>query len=90
MLAVCFICLGSAEYLSFHYSHSGVRSPEPEMHRTTVLNVHGTIVYITPQENRKLSLLFWIGCASGLGAGGVNLLGKKNLWEILKIRSEEK
>jgi hypothetical protein len=59
--------------ISMHYLDVMPRSPEPETLRMTPRNIHGTVVYQTDEEDRKLSLvedgsvgIFVIGLGLGL------------------------
>lgn len=53
-----FVCLGLTVYLNYHYIQTRPSVPQPEYGRTYALNVHGTVVYLTQDEEVQLNWLF--------------------------------
>jgi len=51
--------------------------PLPELKRIFVLNVHGSIVYLTREEDLLLKWLFGLMLVSGVSAGILNVVGKR-------------
>lgn len=67
--------IGSA-ILSTHYLDTLPRMPVPEDLRYTARNIHGTVVYETEEEDRRLSVLEYTSAGVfvlGLGLGVVYL-----------------
>ena len=67
--------IGSA-ILSTHYLDTLPRMPVPEDLRYTPRNIHGTVVYETEEEDRRLSVLEYTSAGVfvlGLGLGVVYL-----------------
>jgi len=60
-------------YLSLYYMQSMPRSPQPDIGLVFPLNIHGTIVYVTKQQDSFLTWSFWIGFSTGLTAGIINV-----------------
>jgi hypothetical protein len=56
LVMAIFICLGLDVYLNYHYVYTRPERPQPDIGRIYLLNVHGSIVYLTKQED---SLLNW-------------------------------
>jgi hypothetical protein len=54
-------CLIWAVYLSMDYAYSRPQNPQSEIGRIYPLNVHGTIIYLTKDEDLQLKLLVLIG-----------------------------
>jgi hypothetical protein len=73
MLVVTFTCLGLYVYLELDYMHSMPRAPQSELNRIYPLNIHGTVVYITKEQDSLLNWLFWMTGIFGLGAGVLNV-----------------
>jgi hypothetical protein len=65
-----------AAMLSTHYLETLPRMPVPEELRYTPRNIHGTVVYATEEEDRRLSVLEYTSTGVfvlGLGLGVVYL-----------------
>ena len=56
-------------YLNSHYANVLPKQPEPNVGRIYVLNVHGTIVYLTAQENSLLTYLQFGALGCGICGG---------------------
>lgn len=79
--------IGSAMY-SMHYLDTMPRWPSPEEQRTVARNIHGIVVYQTPEEDRRLD---WMEYTS-VGVFGVGLvLGLVYLekWNARQARAAE-
>ena len=59
LVAVIFTCLVSLFFLSYYFVHNMPESPQPELHRTCPLNVHGWIVYLTHAEKLLMDWLYY-------------------------------
>ena len=64
IIVIIIICLGTTVFLQYDYMYSRPRVPQPENGRIYSLNVHGTIVYLTQQEDSRLEWFEWIGVCS--------------------------
>ena len=62
--AIALICIFSGVYLDYHYVYTRPPTPQPEIGRIYKLNVHGTIAYLTKEEDLQLNYLFWVGFIS--------------------------
>lgn len=58
IVTIIFTCLGLYSYLSNHYICTLPEKPQPEIGRIYPFDVHGTIVYLTQQEDSQLRWLF--------------------------------
>jgi hypothetical protein len=58
-ICVTFIFLGSLVYFDLDYAYTKPRVKQPEFGRIYNHNVHGTIVYLTKQEDSLLQWLFF-------------------------------
>lgn len=78
----------AAAMLSTHYLDTMPRMPVPEEMRYTPRNIHGTVVYETEEEDRRLSVLEYMSTGLfvvGLGLGVVYL----RQWGIANAISAE-
>lgn len=74
LLSVAVMSIGSCIYLSFLYTSTRPREPQPELQRVYPLNVHGTIVYLSEEEKSQLEWLFLTGILSIGGAITFNVI----------------
>jgi hypothetical protein len=74
--------------ISTHYLDTLPRSPAPEEMRLTARSIHGTLVYQTVDEDRRLNLIE--GGSVGIFALGM-ILGMVYLekWGSARVRSDE-
>jgi hypothetical protein len=61
IIVMVFSCIFLWGYLENHYAYTRPEKPQPELGRVYRLNVHGTIVFLTKQENSQLQWLFYGG-----------------------------
>jgi amino acid permease len=59
LVVLVFVCLGGEIFLDYHYIHTRPEKPDPESGRVVYFNVHGSVVYLTQQENLRFQVLFW-------------------------------
>jgi hypothetical protein len=57
-------CLGVGCYLQYEYVYTRPETPKPEVGRIYPLNVHGTVVYLTYEENWQINASWWGGMLS--------------------------
>jgi len=76
------LCLGVSVFFSIYYVNSMPEIPAPELDRVYPLNVHGTIVYLTKNQDLLIKLSFWIGFFAGLGAVTLILISMNKNPEI--------
>ena len=74
LLSIALTSIGSCIYLSFLYTSTRPREPQPELQRIYPLNIHGTIVYLSEEEDSQLKWLFLIGVLSIGGAVTFNVI----------------
>ena len=67
---VAFVSFGANVYLQFYYKDYAPRAPQ--LDHIYPLNFHGTVVYLTQNENSRLNYLLLIAVASFVGAVTVN------------------
>ncbi len=60
-------------YMINQYSQTLPKEPQPSMGRTISLNNHGTVVYLTKEEDSRLTWIFGGGMACGIFAGALSL-----------------
>ena len=60
-------------YLINEYGRTLPRKPQPSIGRTIKLNNHGTVVFLTREEDSRLTWLFTGGMACGICAGVLSL-----------------
>jgi hypothetical protein len=77
LLTITFLCLGTEVFLAIHYMKTMPDKPQPELSRIHPFNVHGSVVYLTREQELLLKWLFGIMVASGLSAGILNVAFKK-------------
>jgi len=58
IVTVVFVSLGLYVYLNYHYAYTRSGVPQADIQRTYPLNVHGTIVYLTEQEDSQLKWIY--------------------------------
>ncbi len=63
IIGVIFICLGSVTFLDYYYMYNRPKIQHPNIGRIYANNVHGTIFYLTKQENNQLQYLGYTGAA---------------------------
>lgn len=56
-------------HLIDQYARTLPKEPQPHVGRTTILNNHGTVVFLTTEEDEKLTWLLIGGMACGICAG---------------------
>ena len=66
-------------YLIDEYSRTLPREPQPSIGRVLTLNNHGTIVFLTREEDSRLTWLFVAGMACGICAGILSLGLRKRI-----------
>jgi hypothetical protein len=69
LITVAGISVLASFYLSYWFLAHMPHVAQPEAQRTFPLNVHGTVVYLTPRESLLMDSLFWTGVASMLVLG---------------------
>ncbi len=57
-----------------HYVKTRPRTIQSETDRVIPLRSHGLVVYLTKNEDRKLTLFYSIGCVLGLSIVAIHLL----------------
>jgi hypothetical protein len=82
LVAACFGCLFYRVGLTYQYSATLPRSPQPESGRTHPINNHGTVVYLTNRESTEMDLLFFAPFVLG-PIGGILIEGPRR-----KIRNK--
>lgn len=93
ILALAFLLPGLAglvvsAMVSTHYLVTLPRTPDPDALRMVPRNIHGVVVYQTPDEDRKLTLMEYSSVAVfvvGLGLGLVYL----EQWSSARSRATE-
>jgi hypothetical protein len=63
IMIVAFASLISSVYLAYHYAYTRPEHPQPDVERTYPLNIYGTVVYLTKQEDSQLN---WLLLCMGL------------------------
>ena len=58
IIVLSFTCILSWIYLEYDYAFHRIQKAQPELGRIYPHNVHGTIVYLTQQEDLQLKYLF--------------------------------
>ncbi len=58
IVTVIFVSLGLYVYLNYHYAYTRPGQPQADIQRTYPLNIHGTIVYLTEQEDSQLKWIY--------------------------------
>ncbi len=58
-------------YLFYSYSQSLPKVPQPEAGRTYSLNNHGSVVYLTKDEDSRLTYLCGIAFLSAIAGGAL-------------------
>jgi hypothetical protein len=80
--------IGSAMY-SMHYLDTMPRWPSPEERRTVPRNIHGILVYQTPEEDRKLDRIEYASITV-FGAGLLLGLVYLEKWGARQARAADK
>ena len=69
LLGIWIFSLSYRTYLFSEYGHTLSQVPLPNVGRIIPLNNHGTIVYLTKQEDSQLNWILIGGMACGICAG---------------------
>lgn len=74
MIVAVFVCLAIYVYLSYHYIYTRPQTPQPELSRVIPFNVHGSVVYLTKQEDLYVKISFWGMIALIVVTGALNVI----------------
>ena len=72
LISICSICMTWNYKLSYYYINNMPNCPNYENGRIYEFNIHGSIVYVTKEEKRKVD---WINMTGMLSAASTIILG---------------